>query len=172
MHLSSQLSGASIWHFSIVLTAGSDCSLMAAGLQVLFSFLVALRTPKFTFGGLKSLMTMTSIFMDMAGNTLCLRCLYRGEARSSFEICIWKDLQRWLQRGIVRCGFSQAQFCLGQSQRGRLCSQELQEERTVWIRSGEGPPLKPDRPNREVGDLTLSHRVQIFHYCQRSASDF
>ena len=72
MHLSSQLSGISTLHFSILLTAGSDCSLMAAGLQVLFSFLVALRTQKFTFGGLKSLMTVTSLFMDMAGNTLCL----------------------------------------------------------------------------------------------------
>ena len=41
----------------------------AAGLQALFSFLGTLRAQKFTFGGLKSLMAMTSLFTDMAGNT-------------------------------------------------------------------------------------------------------
>ena len=88
-------------------------------------------------------------------------CLYRGQARSSFEIRIWKDMQRWFQKEIVRCGFSQAQFCLSQSQRGRLCSQELQEEGTVWIRSREGPPLKPDRLSWEVG---IWHLVTKFRY--------
>ena len=88
-------------------------------------------------------------------------CLYRGQARFSFEIRIWKDMQRWFQREIVRCGFSQDQFCLSQSQRGRLCSQELQEEGTVWIRSREGPPLKPDRLSWEVG---IWHLVTKFRY--------
>ena len=53
--------------FSSVLTAGSGCSLMAARSQLLFSFLVALRAQKFTFGGSKVLKTVTSLFTDMAG---------------------------------------------------------------------------------------------------------
>ena len=43
----------------------SGCRLMAAGSQVLFSFLVVLRAQKFTFGGPKSLMTVTPLFTDM-----------------------------------------------------------------------------------------------------------
>ena len=42
---------------------------MAARSQVLFSFLSALRTQKFTFGGPELLMTVASVFTDTAGNT-------------------------------------------------------------------------------------------------------
>lgn len=52
-----------------MLPAGHVCSLVAAALQVLLSFLSALRTQKFTFGGPQSLMTVASVFTDMAGNT-------------------------------------------------------------------------------------------------------
>ena len=41
----------------------------AARWQVLFSIPGALSARKFTFGGLESLMTMTSLLTDMAGNT-------------------------------------------------------------------------------------------------------
>ena len=50
-----------------MLTIGSGCSLMAARLQVSFSFLGTLKAQKFTFGGPESLMTVTSLFTDMAG---------------------------------------------------------------------------------------------------------
>ena len=46
---------------SSVLTLGSGCSPKAARLQVLFSFLDALRPQKFTFGGSKLLMALTSL---------------------------------------------------------------------------------------------------------------
>ena len=58
---------ANIPCFSSVLTVGSGCSLMAARSQVLFCFLVPLRAQKFTFGGSKLLMTVTSLFTGMAG---------------------------------------------------------------------------------------------------------
>ena len=41
----------------------------AAGSQALFSFLGTLRAQKFTFGGPKSLVAVTSLFTDMTGNT-------------------------------------------------------------------------------------------------------
>ena len=68
-----QLSWASILNCSSVLPIGSGCSLMAAAAQVLFSFLIAIGAQRFTFGGLKFLMTVTSLFTDMAGNTSFLR---------------------------------------------------------------------------------------------------
>ena len=46
---------------SSVLTAGSDCSLMAVGWQVLFSFLSALRAQKLTFRGPESQMDCDSL---------------------------------------------------------------------------------------------------------------
>ena len=46
---------------SSVLTLGSGCSPEAARLQVLFSFLGALRPQKFTFGGSNLLITLTSL---------------------------------------------------------------------------------------------------------------
>ena len=49
---------------SSVLTIGSGCSL-----QVLFSFLGALRAQKFTFGRPESPITVTSLFTDTAGKT-------------------------------------------------------------------------------------------------------
>ena len=54
---------------SLGLTIGNGCSLSAARLQVLFSFLSALRAQDFTFEGLESLMTVTSLFIDVAENT-------------------------------------------------------------------------------------------------------
>ena len=75
----SQPSGVSTLHFYILnssgLTVGIGCRLMAAGWQVLFSFLVALRAQKFTIGGPKSLMTVTPLFTDTARNTPFLRIL-------------------------------------------------------------------------------------------------
>ena len=56
----SQLFGASLMRFSSVLTAGNNCSLMAAGFQVLF-FLGGLGAQKFTSGGQNQLMTVTSL---------------------------------------------------------------------------------------------------------------
>ena len=47
---------------------------MAAGSQVSV-FLVALRAQKFTFGGPKLQMTVTSLFMDMTRNTPFLTCV-------------------------------------------------------------------------------------------------
>ena len=64
---------------SSVFTRGSGCSLVAARWQVQFSIPGALSAQKFTFGGLESLMTMASLFTDMAGNNsishlnLCLK---------------------------------------------------------------------------------------------------
>ena len=49
-------------------TVGSGCSMMAVRSQV-FSFLSALRAQEITFGGLELLMTVTSLFTDMARNT-------------------------------------------------------------------------------------------------------
>ena len=50
--------------YTSVLTIGSGCSL-----QVLFSFLGALRAQKFTFGRPESPITVTSLFTDTAGKT-------------------------------------------------------------------------------------------------------
>ena len=73
----SQLSGVSILHFYILkssgLTVESGCRQMAAGSQVLFSFLVVLRAQKFTFGGPKSLMAVISLCIDMIVNTPFLK---------------------------------------------------------------------------------------------------
>ena len=67
----SPLSGANSLHFhilnSLLLTVQSGCSLMAVRLQVLFSFLSALRAQKSTFGGPELLMAVTSLFTDMVG---------------------------------------------------------------------------------------------------------
>ena len=67
----SPLSGANSLHFHILnsslLTVQSGCSLMAVRLQVLFSFLSALRAQKSTFGGPELLMAGTSLFTDMVG---------------------------------------------------------------------------------------------------------
>ena len=54
---------------SLGLTIGNGCSLSAARLQVLFFFLSALRAQDFTFEGLESLITVTSLFIDRAENT-------------------------------------------------------------------------------------------------------
>ena len=67
-----QLSGQVSYVFHIlsssVLSLGSGCSLMAAMLQV-FSFPISLGAQELTLGGLESLMTVTSLFTDIAGNT-------------------------------------------------------------------------------------------------------
>ena len=55
------------------LTVASGYSLLAAGGQVFFSFLSSLRAH---IGGLQSLMTVTFLFTDMAGDILFLN----GEA--------------------------------------------------------------------------------------------
>ena len=73
---------ASILCFSSVLTVGSGCSLMAARSQVLFCFLVPLRAQKFTFGGSKLLMTVTSLFTDMTG--ILHFSTYMGETKSGY----------------------------------------------------------------------------------------
>lgn len=49
---------------------------MAAGPQMLFSFLVALRAQKFTLGGPKLLMIGISLFTDVTGNTPSLTWHY------------------------------------------------------------------------------------------------
>ena len=66
--LSAQVSCVCYSLSSSVLSLGSGCSLMATMLQV-FSFLISLRAQDFTFGGLELLMTVTSLFTDIAGNT-------------------------------------------------------------------------------------------------------
>ena len=65
----------SVFHIlsSSGLTIGSGYSLMAARSQVFFFFLSALRTQEFTFEGLEFLITVISLFTDMAGNTLFLK---------------------------------------------------------------------------------------------------
>ena len=62
-HLCSLSQNPACFHIpsSSVLTAGSDCSLMAVGWQVLFSFLSALRAQKHTFRGPESLMDCDSL---------------------------------------------------------------------------------------------------------------
>ena len=55
-----------VYFFNILSILGSGCSLMAARLQAVCSFQSALRA---YVGGLRSLMTVTSLFTDMAGNT-------------------------------------------------------------------------------------------------------
>ena len=70
----SRLPGASILCFDILsssgLTIGSGYS-PRAGCQIaqVFSFQSALWAQEFTFGGLESLMTVTSLSTDMAGNS-------------------------------------------------------------------------------------------------------
>ena len=60
----------SVFHIlsSSGLTIGSGYSLMAARLQVFFFFLSALRTQEFMFEGLEFLITVISLFTDVAGN--------------------------------------------------------------------------------------------------------
>ena len=62
-HLCSPGQNPACFHIpsSSVLTAGSDCSLMAVEWQVLFSFLSALRAQKCTFRGPESLMDCDSL---------------------------------------------------------------------------------------------------------------
>lgn len=57
-----------------VLAAGSGCSLMSAESQVL-SFFGALGAQKLPFGGLALLMTVTSLFSDVAANIPFLNTL-------------------------------------------------------------------------------------------------
>ena len=75
MHLSYLGPESSVFHTqsSSGLIVGNGCSLVDAGLQLFVSFLGALRAQEYTFGGLESLMTMISLFTDMAGNTPFLR---------------------------------------------------------------------------------------------------
>ena len=54
------------------LTIGSGYSLVAGWWPVFFSFLSSLRAHQLTLGRLQTLMTVTSSFTDMAGNTLFL----------------------------------------------------------------------------------------------------
>ena len=69
MHLSYPGSVSCVFHIlsALGLTVGSGCSLMHARSHVFFSFLSTLRAQEFTFGG--PLMTVTSLFTDMAENT-------------------------------------------------------------------------------------------------------
>ena len=69
MHLSYPGSVSCVFHIlsALGLTVGSGCSLMDARSHVFFSFLSTLRAQEFTFGG--PLMTVTSLFTDMAENT-------------------------------------------------------------------------------------------------------
>ena len=55
-----------VFFFYILSILGSGCSLMAARLPAVCSFQSALRA---YVGGLRSLMTVSSLFTDMAGNT-------------------------------------------------------------------------------------------------------
>lgn len=63
VHLCSGGQNPACFHIpsSSLLTAGSDCSLMAVGWQVLFSFLSALRAQKLAFGGPESQMDCDSL---------------------------------------------------------------------------------------------------------------
>ena len=69
-----------------VLTVGSGHSLITAGSQVFFSFLSALRAQE--FGRSESLMTVTSLFTDVAGNTpfLSLSVLFFSEMFISYPL--------------------------------------------------------------------------------------
>ena len=95
----SQLFGVSTLHFYILnssgLTVGIGCRLMDAGSQVLFSFLVVLRAQKFTFGGRKSLMTVTPLFTDTARNTL--------HFSESYNLMISKQSWVELKTVVPRC---------------------------------------------------------------------
>ena len=104
---------------SSVLTR-SGCSLMAAGSQVLFSFLVVLRAQKFTFGQPKLLMIVISLFTDVIGNTPSLTCHYQVKVFLPKKTAPGK-CHRWdctrLERGhperqlLVLEGRSEARVC-------------------------------------------------------------
>ena len=86
----SQLSGASVLCFSHPELLGAHHRewLQTGGshiMQIFFSFLGALRTQKFTFGGLESLMTATSLFIDKAGNAPFLTRIRTRSAYLQFQ---------------------------------------------------------------------------------------
>ena len=81
-----------------MLTVGSGCSLMAARLQVLFSFLGVLKAQKFTFGGPESLMTVTSLFTDMAGILHFSDTCYIKQLLHGF-FYLWKS--RKIRKGLI-----------------------------------------------------------------------
>ena len=81
-----------------MLIIGSGCSLMAARLQVLFSFLGALKAQKFTFGGPEPLMTVTSLFTDMAGIFHFSDTYYIIHLLHSF-FYLWKS--RKIRKGLI-----------------------------------------------------------------------
>ena len=64
-----------------MLTRESGYSLKAVRSQVLLSFLSALRAQGFIFGGQESLMTVTFLFTDMAGNISILRPMIQEGAK-------------------------------------------------------------------------------------------
>ena len=66
---------------SSVLTRGSGYILKAARWQVSLSFLSALRVQGFLFGGQESLMTVTFLFTDVAGNISILRPVIQEGAK-------------------------------------------------------------------------------------------
>ena len=65
----------------------SGFGLMAARWQVFFSFLSSLRAHWLTHGGLQSLMAVTSLFTDMAGNTPFFRGDSDGMEAQAREGC-------------------------------------------------------------------------------------
>ena len=75
---------------SSVLTRGSGYILKSAWSQVLLSFLSALRVQGFIFGGQESLMTVTFLFTDVAGNISILRPVIQEGAKR--RVC-YKRLQ-------------------------------------------------------------------------------
>ena len=85
----SQISGASILVFFIPkapqLTVGSGCSLMAATSQASF-FLGPLWAQKLTFGGLELLIAVTSLFIDMVGNSPFLTNYQRNADQNYNEV--------------------------------------------------------------------------------------
>ena len=64
-----------------MLTRESGYSLKAVRSQALLSFLNALRAQGFIIGGQESLMTVTFLFIDMAGNISILRPMIQEGAK-------------------------------------------------------------------------------------------
>ena len=64
-----------------MLTRESGYSLKAVRSQALLSFLSALRAQGFIIGGQESLMTVTFLFIDMAGNISILRPMIQEGAK-------------------------------------------------------------------------------------------
>ena len=124
----------------LMLTVGSGCSLLAAGSQVSFSFLVALWAQKFTFGEPKLQMTVTSLFTDTTEYSTAHLC---GPVGSRVLCCFpdivgpqeyfWGCPSGWLHHLPYACRPQAAFPGSVPFSTKRKGERKTQEEPSVWI---------------------------------------